>query len=62
MNQRGPEPAVEQLEGQMTIDDAPDPGHSTPDRCSIDLTDDEFGEAAEAVNEVVVHLPDVDAS
>ncbi len=52
----------EQLDGQMTIADvAPDPGNSSPDTWTDDLTDDDFTRAADAVNTVAVDLPEQDA-
>lgn len=50
------------LDGQMSIEDAaPDPGNSPPDAWTEDLDDDEYDQAAEAVNIVVVNLPEQDA-
>jgi hypothetical protein len=50
---------VENLAGQMSIEDAAaaDPGNSSPDVWTDDLTDDEYGRAADAVNTIAVDLP-----
>ena len=53
---------VEELDGQLSIDDTtPDPGNSPPEAWTADLDDDELDQAADAVNTIAVDLPEAGA-